>query len=119
MIDRRISAAMVAHAETLLAHSAHWSRGTAQTTDGRTVNVVAFASSRHGVAGKTVVYLTRCDGEACSCKGFQVRQACSHAVACKMDAERAREAAARKPASKLDALMDRWLDEGTRTVQAF
>ena len=92
MISHRISPAMVAQAEILLARSAFWTRGTAVTADGLTVGVVTFNSSRSSKDGRPIVWLTRCDGAACSCTGFQMRQACSHAVACRMEAERAREA---------------------------
>lgn len=97
MLDQRITPNMLEQAEILLARSAFWTRGTARTADGLTVGVVTFNSSRQAKDGQTVTYLTRCDGAVCSCPGFQVRQACSHAVAARMDAERAREAAVRKP----------------------
>lgn len=116
MIDRRISKTMIAQAEILLARSAHWSRGTARTEDGLTVGVVAFSSSRQAKDGRTVTYLTRCDGAACSCPGFQVRQACSHAVATRMESERAREAAARKP---LDRYRELFTDDVLGLVSAF
>ena len=96
MINRKITPNMIAQAEILLARSAFWTRGTAVTEDGRTVGVVTFNSSRKRIDANgneiTVTYLTRCDGAACSCTGFQMRQACSHAVACRKEAERAREA---------------------------
>lgn len=109
MIDRCITPYMREQASVLLARSARWSRGTARTTDGMLVNVVTFASSRQRPDGKTVTYVTRVDGACCSCPGFVARQACSHALACKIEAERAREAAARKPRVSYDELMDRQL----------
>jgi uncharacterized Zn finger protein len=81
--------------------------------------VVTFASSRQGKDGRTVTYLTRVDGACCDCPGFQARQACSHSVACKMDAERARESAARKPLDVLTAILDRHMDDRTQTTSAF
>ena len=85
----------------MLANAANWSRGPAITTTGETVGVVLFASgSQPGV-----VYLTRCDGRSgCSCPGYQRGgRECCHMRACRMEAERAREQAARKP--RLEDLM--------------
>lgn len=107
---------MIAAAEVLLARSSRWSRGEARTTDGQLVNVVYFSSSRVKKNGANVVYMTRVDGEVCSCDGFSYRQACSHAVAAKMDAERAREQAARKPLSTYDRLFP---EDDYGTVSAF
>ena len=109
MIDRMVTPGMIAAAEILLVRSARWTRGTARTTDGQLVNVVTFASSRVKKNGAMVTHVTRCDGEVCSCESFTYRQACSHALACRMDTERAREQAARKPVSRYDELMDRHL----------
>jgi hypothetical protein len=119
MIDHRVTRGMILQARILLARSAFWTRGTARTTDGALVNVVTFASSRQGKDGRTVTYLTRVDGACCDCPGFQARQACSHSVACKMDAERARESAARKPLDVLTAILDRHMDDRTQTTSAF
>jgi hypothetical protein len=119
VIDRQVTKNMLAAAEILLARSAHWSRGTARTEDGRTVGVVAFSSSRQAKDGKPMVWLARCDGAACSCPGFAYRQACAHSVACRMDAERAREQAARKPLDRYNSIMDRWLDDRTGTTSAY
>ena len=69
--------------------------------------------------GRTITYLTRCDGACCDCPGFRTRQACSHAVACKMEAERARERATRKPLDVYRELISRHLDDRTGTVSAF
>jgi hypothetical protein len=119
MIDQRITKNMLAAAEILLARSAHWSRGTARTEDGRTVGVVAFSSSRQAKDGKPMVWLARCDGACCDCPGFAARQACSHALACRLDAERAREQVARKPLDAYNALIDTWLDDRTGTTSAY
>ncbi len=104
MLDRKVTPTMIATAEVLLARSARWSRGAARTTDGQLVNVVYFSSSRVKKNGATVVHITRVDGAACSCESFTYRQACAHAVATRMESERAREAAARKPMSTYDRL---------------
>lgn len=120
MIDRMVTPYMLRQAEILLARSSRWSRGWATTGDGQTVNVVSFLSSRTkrlpDGSEQPVVYFTRVDGACCSCPGFKSRQACSHAVACKMEAEQARDRAAVKPRTKLDELVDAWLDEGPRPV---
>lgn len=97
MIDRFITPYMRQQAEVLLARSARWSRGTVKTDDGLIVAVVTFSSSRQRPDGRTITYLTRVDGACCSCPGFVTRQACSHSLACRLEAERAREQAARKP----------------------
>lgn len=106
-----ITDSMRAHADLLLSRSHLWTRAT-RKSDG--LAFVIFPSSRSNTA-----YYTRCDGGACTCKGYLWRGVCSHALACQIDAERAREAAGRKPRPRLDQLMDAWLDEGTQTVAAF
>ena len=90
--QQRITASE-ARARMLLENAANWSRGTAITAAGETVGVVLFASgSRPGI-----VYLTRCDGLGCDCPGSVRYLDCCHMRACRMEAEQARGAAARKP----------------------
>lgn len=106
-----------ARAQVLLENAANWSRGTAVTRTGETIGVVLFASgSRPGV-----VYLTRCDGRGCDCPGAQRTWSgtCCHQIAVAWEAEQARATVGPKPRAKLENLMDRQLDEGTRTVAAF
>jgi hypothetical protein len=102
-----------AKAELLLARAASWSRGTAITAHGETVGLVLFASAtRPGV-----VYLTRCDGRACSCLAYQRGgRTCCHILAVSREAASAREAAT----TRLEDLWDDHLDERARPlVDAF
>lgn len=117
MINRFITPYMRQQADVLLARSSRWSRGYAQTPEGATVNIVTFASSRQRPDGRTVMYMTRVDGACCSCPGFVARQACSHALACKLEAEAARAAVGYRPRTKIENLLDEWAD--SRTTAAF
>ncbi len=53
----------------------------------------------------------------CTCTSYKFRGDCQHVEAVK--AFEAGEAAARKPLSRYDELIERHLDEGTRTTAAF
>ncbi len=78
------TSSQIARAASLLESALTWTRGT-RKRDG--LAFVLFPSSKPGHA-----YYTVCDGSACTCQGFFYRGACSHALACKMEAEQAREA---------------------------
>lgn len=96
-----VTAAMQAHATVLLARSARWARG----IDNRSHRAfVCFSSSRVDREGQPIYWRTAVDGSLCSCTGWLHRGICAHAVACKAEAERAREAVARKPTHTYEEL---------------
>lgn len=111
-----VTDSMRAQAQVLLSRSHKWARGY-DTRNGR--QFVIFTSSRQQPDGRPVLYYTGIAGDGCTCKSYLYRGACSHAEACRLEAERAREVAARKPKATYDQLMDAWLDERTGTVAAF
>jgi hypothetical protein len=115
MARAEVTASMTAHAQVLLERSSRWARGY-DTRNGR--QFVVFTSSRSR-DGQPVLYYTGAAGDGCTCKGFLYRGACSHAEACRIEAEQAREAVGSKPRAKLEDLLDAWIDEGTRTVAVF
>jgi hypothetical protein len=86
-----------AQAQVLLSRSHKWARGYDKQTG---IQFVTFASSRMGKDGRPVFYRTRIDGQGCTCEGARRYPICSHQLACRLDADRAREAAARKPVSR-------------------
>lgn len=88
------TASMNAYAEILLSRSDRWARGR-RNRDG--VQFVTFASSRRDKDGQPIYHQTAIDGSGCTCTGYLWRGICSHAIACRMDAERARERAACRP----------------------
>jgi len=77
---------MQAHAEVLLDRSSHWSRGYRQS-DG--LQFVLFTGS----TGQT--YLSSESG--CTCRGYLYRGQCAHVEAIRMEADKARAAAVRRP----------------------
>jgi hypothetical protein len=81
------TASQEAYASVLLARSARWARGY-RNSDG--LQFVLFTSSRTLRDGTPIYHMTAVDGSGCTCDGYRFRGACSHALACKMDAERAR-----------------------------
>jgi hypothetical protein len=93
MATNMVTDSMRAHAEVLLERSDRWARGV-RNSDGRAF--VLFTSSRQGKDGRPVLYYTAPDGSACTCPSYYHRGACSHAEACRLDAEAAREKVARK-----------------------
>jgi hypothetical protein len=93
-----------AYASVLLARSARWARGY-RNSDG--LQFVLFASSRRMRDGAPIYHMTAVDGSGCTCDGYRFRGACSHALACRLDAERAREQVARRATyEELFALTD-------------
>jgi hypothetical protein len=95
---------MEAYAAVLLTRSDRWARGRDNRT-GR--QFVMFTSSRRTKDGKPIYHKTLVDGSGCTCDGYFHRGMCSHALACQIDTERAREQATRRPS--YDELMDRHL----------
>lgn len=88
-----ITDSMKAQAQVLLERSSRWARGT-RNSDGQAF--VLFTSSRTDRDGNPIYHRTHAAGQGCTCPSWQHRGACSHALACQMDAER-RERAASKP----------------------
>lgn len=110
MAQRMITPAMQAHADTLLSRSAKWARG----IDNRSHRAfVCFSSSRVDSKGQPIYWRTAVDGSSCQCPGWLYRGICAHSVACKAEAERAREAVSRKPKHTYEELY------GTDLVDAF
>jgi hypothetical protein len=87
------TASQDAYASVLLARSARWARGYDRRT-GR--QFVMFTSSRTDGDGRPIYHRTAVDGSGCTCNGYRFRGACSHALACRLDAERAREQVTRR-----------------------
>lgn len=95
MATAEITASMRAHAQVLLERSEKWARGY-DTRNGR--QFVVFTSSR-SKDGQPVLYYTGAAGDGCTCPSFLYRSACSHAEACRLEAEKARSAVGPKRAS--------------------
>jgi hypothetical protein len=100
---RKTTTAMEAHAQVLLARSHKWAEGTEVET-GRAFYL--FASSRTDPEGRPMYHRTARDGSACTCPSYYHRGACSHAEACRLAAERAREAVGPKRASYSELFSD-------------
>lgn len=97
---------MQAKASVLVEQAITWTRAT-RKSDG--LAFVIFPSSKPGKAWYATEY-------GCNCPSYTHRGACSHQLAVKTEAEQARERAAVKPRTTLEALMDKQLDEGPRPV---
>lgn len=81
----QFTSSMHAQAEVLLARASRWARGE-RNKDG--MAFFLFSSSRTTKDGTPIYHKTRADGGWCSCPSFEYRQACSHALAAQMNAER-------------------------------
>lgn len=103
---------MQAHADVLIARSHKWAEGI-RHRDG--LKTYQFTSSRQNPDGSYAMYMASELG--CTCPGHRNRGRCAHVLAIKTVAEQARERAAVKPRTTLEALMDEWAD--SRTVSAF
>jgi hypothetical protein len=91
-IQPMVTDSMRAYARVLLSKSPKWARGVDHE---KGVAFVMFTSSRVDKDGKPIYHKTRCDGAFCNCPGFYHRGVCSHALACRWEAEQAREDFAR------------------------